>query len=288
MGEIAYQNKDVASKAAGEALVGNSLAPFGLPHLEIVGLLPTNLPVLESNELRLDNLFLLSDGSVAIIDYESEFDKKNFVKYINYIARVIRRYALSDKLKDLEKIKMVVIYTADVEQAEECYDLGGLIMNVEAAYLIHLDTNEIYKKLSRKIRHGDMLDEEEVIQLMILPLTVKGAIDKQKAVVKTVELAKEICDRDTAFRIMAGILTFTDKVIDQVYREKIKEEMQMTQIERMMFQDGLEQGMKAFVQDYVEDGLDRETILEKLVKRFQLTREQAEEYFNRFAVTIHT
>ncbi len=44
MGEIAYQNKDVASKVTGEALVGKSLAPFGLAHLKIVGILPTNLP----------------------------------------------------------------------------------------------------------------------------------------------------------------------------------------------------------------------------------------------------
>ena len=57
--EIAYQNKDVASKVMGEALVGQSLAPFGLPYIKIVAALPTNLPAIESNELRLDNLFLL-------------------------------------------------------------------------------------------------------------------------------------------------------------------------------------------------------------------------------------
>lgn len=66
MGEITYQNKDVASKVVGEALVGRSLAPFGLPNLTIKGILPTNLPVVESNELRLDNLFLLQDKAVAI------------------------------------------------------------------------------------------------------------------------------------------------------------------------------------------------------------------------------
>lgn len=84
MGDIAYQNKDIASKLTAEMLVGKSLAPFGLPDLKVTGLLPTNLPVIESNELRLDNLFLLDDGSVAIIDYESVFTKENFVKYSNF------------------------------------------------------------------------------------------------------------------------------------------------------------------------------------------------------------
>lgn len=54
MSDIAYQNKDVASKVTGESLIGQSLTPFGLPHLKIVSLLPTNLPAIESNELRLD------------------------------------------------------------------------------------------------------------------------------------------------------------------------------------------------------------------------------------------
>ena len=34
--EITYHNKDVASKVTGEALMGSSLAPFGLPHIKIV------------------------------------------------------------------------------------------------------------------------------------------------------------------------------------------------------------------------------------------------------------
>lgn len=142
MGDIAYQNKDIASKVTGEALVGRSLAPFGRPDLSIVGVPPTNLPAIESNELRLDHLFLLDDGSLSIIDYESEFDRENFVKYINYIARVIKRYATKKQLGELKRIKVVVIYTADVEHADSVYDLDGLVLHVESAFLVNLDTEQ--------------------------------------------------------------------------------------------------------------------------------------------------
>ncbi|MEG0564632.1 MAG: hypothetical protein RR590_00170 [Hungatella sp.] len=87
MKDIAYQNKDITAKTMAEMLKGKSLSAFGLPHLRIVDILPTNLPAIESNELRLDNLFVLSDGAVAIIDYESVFDKENFVKYLITIPR---------------------------------------------------------------------------------------------------------------------------------------------------------------------------------------------------------
>ena len=138
MGDIVYQNKDVASKTISDRLVGKTLAPFGLSHLHIVDILPTNLPAIECNELRLDNLFLLSDGSLAIIDYESDFDYENFVKYINYIAHVLKRYSNDRKLMEINESKMIVIYTADVESAPVTYELGGITLKIEAAYLINL------------------------------------------------------------------------------------------------------------------------------------------------------
>ena len=130
MGDIAYQNKDVASKTTSERLIGKSLAPFGLPDLRIVNILPTNLPAIESNELRLDNLFLLSDDSLAIIDYESEFSRENFVKYINYIGRVLKRYSISGKLGEIHEIRMIVIYTADGKiphKAGHVQRIGGVL-----------------------------------------------------------------------------------------------------------------------------------------------------------------
>jgi len=244
LGEIAYQNKDVASKVTGEALVGKSLAPFGLAHLKIVGILPTNLPAVESNELRLDNLFLLSDGAVAIIDYESDFSRENFIKYINYIARVMKRYAVAKKMKELNKLKVVVIYTADVEEAEEVYDLGGILLRVEAAYLVQMDTGSIYRKISQKIEAGEMPDDEELIELMILPLTVKGQEDKQEWIVKAVELAKKIPDPGGSISVLSGILTFTDKIIDPEYSQKIKEAMMLTKVERLFYEDGRKEGRK--------------------------------------------
>ena len=236
------QNKDITAKLMADSLLGKSLAPFGLPDLKIVDILPTNLPAIESNELRLDNLFQLSDGSLAIIDYESSFDKENFVKYLNYIARVIKRFAVQKKLGELKKIKMVVIYTADVERAEVVYYLGGLLLVVEAAYLVRRDSDEIYCRLKRKIEAGEHLSGEELMELMVLPLTVKGKQGKQIWIEKSVELARQLSERNEQMKVLAGILTFTDKVVDPAYADKIKEEMQMTLVGQLLMEEGREQG----------------------------------------------
>lgn len=291
MEEIAYQNKDITSKLMAETLKGKSLAAFGLPELKIVDILPTNLPVIESNELRLDNLFLLSDGSLAIIDYESSFSRENFVKYLNYIARVIRRFAVRRELKDLKQLKMVVIYTADVERAEERYDLGGLILIVESAYLIHLDGSQIYDRLKHKIDAGEKLAEEELMELMILPLTVKGKKRKQETIEKAVTLGKRLPDREGQLKVIAGILTFTDKVIDRAYAKKLEEEMQMTLVGRMLMDEGyqrgmekgMEKGIQVFIQDNVSENVPEQRIIQKLQANFSLMEKDAINYYTRFS-----
>lgn len=269
MGDIAYQNKDITAKILAEALKGKSLAVLGLPGLRIADSLPTNLPVIESNELRLDHLFVLEDGSVAIMDYESEFDRENFVKYLNYIARVLRRYAKQGHLSKLRQLKMVVIYTADVkkDEAEAVYDLGGVLLRVEQAFLLNFDTERIVKELTDAIQLKEVLSEEELIELMLLPLTVKGKAEKQPMIEAAVNLAKNLPDRSQSLQALAGILTFSDKVIDRDYREQIKEEMRMTQIGQMLIEEGMEKGMEKGIEKGREAGQERVNRLNSILAK---------------------
>ena len=129
------------------------------------------------------------------------------------------------------------------------------------------------------------------MELMILPLTVKGRTGKQEAIEKAVGLARNLPEKEEQLKVLAGILTFTDKVIDKMYAKRLKEEMQMTLVGQMLMDEGIqkgreegrEEGLRALIQDNIETGISREQILEKLQKRFQLSETQAEEYYNRFS-----
>ena len=50
---ITYQNKDVVSKIFGENLREKSLAVYGVNIPKITEVLPTNLPVIEANEMQI-------------------------------------------------------------------------------------------------------------------------------------------------------------------------------------------------------------------------------------------
>ena len=92
MSDIAYQNKDIVSKIFGHGLKEKSLEVYGIPMSRVVNVLPVNLPAIEASELNTDNLFELEDHSVALIDYESQYTELSKLKYINHIARFLKRY----------------------------------------------------------------------------------------------------------------------------------------------------------------------------------------------------
>lgn len=69
---IAYQNKDILFKILGQTYREKSFAAYGIDLPPIRELLPTTLPKISANERDIDNLFLLEDGTYAIVDYEAE------------------------------------------------------------------------------------------------------------------------------------------------------------------------------------------------------------------------
>lgn len=62
-------------------------------------------------------------------------------------------------------------------------------------------------------------------------------------------------------------------------RQKWKEEGIEQGIEQ-----GIEEGIKAFVLDYMEEGIPRERLLEKLQKRFKLSEERSRYFYDKFSV----
>lgn len=229
-GGIAYQNKDITSKLLAENLKGKTFRVYGLDIPEVKAVLPTNIPAVRANELRLDNLFELADGSVALVDYESEYTEADKVKYLNYLAGIAERYQ-RDRI-GCPTLRMIVIYTGDIErrQVSDEYDVGAVRMRLEPAFLSELDSGGLFRHLKGKVERNEPLDDEELMEFIILPLSYRKKEEKEEKIRESVSLAAQIQDRGQQVFALAGILTFTDKLIDMETTNKIKEMIGMTKI----------------------------------------------------------
>ena len=227
---ISYHNKDIVSKLFGEKLKHKSFEVYGLRIPEITEVLPTNLPAVEANEMRLDNLFRLKDNSLALVDYESTYDYEDKIKYLNYIVRTLKRYKVFRNPKQI--IRMIVIYTGDVKKGKtiDKLDVGCLQLQVEEVFLSELDAEKIEENLCEKIQTGKILSEQEQMQFVILPLIYRGIEEKQNCIQRCFEMGKKIESREIQTFVFTGLLVFTDKVILKEDSKKIRRWLEMTKV----------------------------------------------------------
>lgn len=265
---IAYQNKDIASKIFAEQFRGKSLKVYGIDLPRVKQVLPTNLPNIQANELRLDNLFLLEDDTFLIIDYESVYRKKNKIKYLNYVARVLEQY--SNEYRFDMKLSVVVIYTADVLEyhTKAQLDVGCLQLTIKEAFLAEMDSEKMMKDLTEKVKQGVKLSEEELMEYIILPLTYRGMDEKKETIKELFQLAKEIKEEEIQLFLLSGILVFTDKVIDDETAKRIKEWIGMTKVARLFEEEKNEAVEKAVLETARETA--RETAIVMLKKGYSI------------------
>ena len=70
---------------------------------------------------------------MAILDYESSYDKSDKIKYLNYLTGVANRY--QKEKRDCPQLRMIVIYTGDISrgQVSNEYNIGAVKLSTETA-----------------------------------------------------------------------------------------------------------------------------------------------------------
>ncbi len=234
---ITYHNKDILFKILSQTYKEKSFSAYGLDLPPIRELLPTNLPKISANEKDVDNLFLLEDGTYAIVDYEAEYKRLNKVKYLNYVARVLEKYYKEDGNFNL---RLIVIYTGDVKSAEATFETSCVTLRTEQAFLVHIDGEAAFEAIRRKIDSGIPLEDDDLMKLVILPLTVSGSEGKQAMLERVVVLAEQIADEGQRIFALSGVIVASDKFIDREYSEQIRRRINMTKIGQLYEKEKIE------------------------------------------------
>lgn len=242
--KIAYQNKDIISKAFADAMQGKSFNVYGLQLPKIKTVISANLPGIEVNELRIDDIFVLEDGSFVIVDYESEYRFSNKIKYLGYILRVVKRliglgYALATI-----RLHVVVIYTGKTKRGstKSMLDLGAMRMYTHEAFLTEIEATKEKERIEQTIKAGERLSEEDIMLICVMALSYEQLEDQQRAIRELVEMAKGIKDEETQRFTLGAILGFTDKVMEQEVAEDIIRRLTMTKIGRIYEEQKLAYG----------------------------------------------
>jgi len=239
-----YQGKDIVSKILTNTFREKTFAVYGVKDVPAIkAYLPTELPTIEASDRISDHVFLLEDDSYAIVDYESAYKSENKIKYLEYATRLAKHYF---KPGQSLKIRIIVIYTCDVESANDTFNVGAITLKVEQAFLSKIDGNAELSKIKEKINNGEKLTDEDLMRLAVLPLTKKGRKAKEKMideVIDTAEMMQKTDDAGTSF-VLSAMYVAAGNFITAGQEDRIKEVLDMTALGK-----GYEQEKKQYA-DY--------------------------------------
>ena len=208
-------DRDVLHKVLEQAYKGKSFAVLGIKLPPIRELLPA-IPLRDG---FIDSLFLLEDGTYAVVEYASECHKTDMAQYPNYIAKVMEKYDKGDGNFDLH---LIIIYTGDVEKANPVFDCGCLTLHPKQVFLSRIDSRAVFDAIRQKIHSGIVLTDDDLMKLVVLPLTFPGTEGKQRMLERIVDLAEQIPDEGQRIFTLSGVIVASDKFINRDYMDQIR------------------------------------------------------------------
>ena len=83
---------------------------------------------------------------------------------------------------------------------------------------------------------------DDLMRLVILPLTVPGTEGKQSMLERIVELAEQIPDEGQRIFTLSGVIVASDKFINRDYMDQIRRRINMTQLGQLYEKEKIEYG----------------------------------------------
>ena len=122
-----------------------------------------------------------------------------------------------------------------------------------------------------------MLEDDDLMKLVILPLTIAGPEGKQEMLEKVVDLAEQITDEEQRIFTLSGVIVASDKFINREYPNQIRRRISMTQLGQLYEKEKIEYANQKVrendlkrAKSLLNEGID----IVKIMKTYGFTEEE--------------
>ena len=228
--KISKHQNDIIQKYASGLFKDVSLEFYGIKTAKIKELINVELPKIEVSGGSADYIFLLEDDTYLHFEFQTTYNKDDLTRFAGYDMRLYER--------DKRRIITVIIYSADVRQAETELDIGTLLYYPEKIMMYDYDGNTIYTELAAKVNDGQEITDIDMLNLILLPL-MRNTIPPEELAVQSVELANKIPDIQKRDACIAATVAFASKYMDENKINELLEVLKMTNIANLLVQDAV-------------------------------------------------
>jgi hypothetical protein len=182
----------------------------------------------------LDYLFYTEDGGYLHFEFQTTKKREDITRFLYYDTSLFCR--------DNRKIETIVIYSSEITNAVTYIDGGTVKYEIKAFYMSNIDGDENYRYLKDKIIKGEPLTNEDIMKLTFIPL-MRTDKDKGDITIDCIELANNIPNSEEKTKLLTLLYALFDKFGDERAKNRFKEAVSMTEVGKMIFDEGKEVGI---------------------------------------------
>ena len=263
------KHEDLIMKKAMDVFAEEGLKFFGI-NQKVKDSSSTEIVVLEALNLHMDYTFLMEDDSYIHFEFQTT----------NKGKKDLRRFRAYEALLSLQKEKDVttyVVYSNNIKKATSSLETGISKFNVKSIFMSEKNGDLIFEELEKKINNKEKLTKQELISLAFTPI-MGGKLTKVEKIIKSIRIVKS-SDSEYKYDIESMLYAFADKFLQGKDLQRVKEEMSMTELGRMLIEDGRTEGrIEGRTEGRTEGKI--ETLIKLLIKKFGFL---SEEYKNKIS-----
>ena len=190
----------------------------------------------------------------------------------------LRRFRVYEAVLSLQKDKDVttyVVYSGNIKNAKDTLETGINKYKVKSIFMSDKNGDLIVEELEKKVKNKENITKQELVALTFTPI-MGGKLTKAEKIIKSIRIVKS-SENEYKYDIESMLYAFADKFLSGKDLQKVKEEISMTELGRMLIEDGIEKGRKEGIEKGIEKGKS-ETLIKLLIKKFGFL---SEEYKNK-------
>ena len=245
--------EDAVFKKAME-IFKDSAAEFFNLDIELDRPAETEIKNIDIKTNAMDYLFYTVSGDYVHFEFQTTKKRDDISRFLYYDASL--------HYKSKRKIRTIVIYSSEINDVNTHINCGSIKYSIEAFYMNQLNGDEKLKEIQFKIKNNIELTQNDIMALSFIPL-MNNKINKSDIIIKSIEVAQEIPNNNMKNNTLMLLYALFDKFGDEKSKNKFKEVIVMTEIGKMIYNDGLQEGM--------EKGMEKaksEMLIKQLIKKF--------------------
>lgn len=202
----------------------------------VVGVLPTEEIHLELKKGFEDFNYLMSDDTIKHFEFQSTNEGIVGLKRF-------RVYEAQLSLKHGKPVTTYVLFSGTIKNPMTEYAEGVNTYRIVPIIMQDKNADKVITELQRKVDAGEEITKADLLPLVLSPL-MSGEMTQKERVLAAYDITRKAAgvDAEVIRKVEAVVYIMAEKFLDSAEMEQLKEEIKMTRLGKMLYDDGRADG----------------------------------------------